>query len=274
VTKILVLANETIGGRNLIEKVQERSGADVEYFVVVPQARPRRGNVVYDEAVRDMAQVRVDLMLAFMRDNNIPGSGEVGDQDPFLAATDAVASEGIDEIIVSTLPAETSGWLKRDLPERLREATGLPVDHVVSDVVGEGLPFDVTLVAANVTVASEELHSRLKQLAEESPHRFIVVVPQEHAQGHAVGEARERLGQLLSSLRSEGIVAAGMIGDPDPYTAIMNAVDYFYISEIVISTLPETSSKWVADKLVDRIQTAANKPVEHIESSGVGAAAS
>ena len=272
-TKILVLANETIGGRSLIEKVQERASADVAYWVVVPRARPRRGNVVYDEAVRDMAQVRVVLMKAFMRENGIKGDGEVGDPDPFLAATDAVHAEGIDEIIVSTLPAETSGWLKRDLPERLRESTGLPVEHVVSDVVGEGLPFDVTLVAANVTVASDELHNRLKALAADSPHRFIVVVPQDHAEGHAVSEARERLGRLLGSLRSEGIVAAGMIGDPDPYTAIMNAVDYFYISEIVISTLPETSSKWVADKLVDRIQTATNKPVEHIESTGVPAEA-
>ena len=272
-TKILVLANETIGGRSLIEKVQERHAPDVEYWVVVPRARPRRGNVVYDEAVRDMAQVRVDLMLAFMRENDIKGGGEVGDPDPFLAATDAVASEGIDEIIVSTLPAETSGWMKRDLPERLRDETGLPVEHVISDVVGEGLPFNVTLVAANVTVASEELHGRLKQLADESPHRFIVVVPQDHAQGHAVAEARDRLVQLLESLRGEGIVAAGMIGDPDPYTAIMNAVDYFYISEIVISTLPEASSKWVADKLVDRVQNASGKPVDHIESKPVGAEA-
>jgi hypothetical protein len=273
VTKILVLANETIGGKNLIDKVLERSGGDVSFHVVVPQARPRRGNVVYDEAVRDMAQVRVDLMLAFMRDNDIKGSGEVGDQDPFLAATDAVAAERIDEIIVSTLPAATSGWMRRDLPERLQESTGLPVEHVVSDVVGEGLPFDVTLVAANVTVSSDELTARLKALAAESPHRFIVVLPQEHVQGHAVAEARERLGQLLQSLRGEGIVAAGMIGDPDPYTAIMNAVDYFFISEIVISTLPEGSSKWVADKLVDRVQSAANKPVEHIESSPVAAEA-
>jgi hypothetical protein len=184
-----------------------------------------------------------------------------------------VAAEGIDEIIVSTLPAETSGWMRRDLPERLHEATGRPVEHVISDVVGEGLPFDVTLVAANVTVASEELHNRLKELAAESPHRFIVIVPQASVAGHAVAEARERLAQLLKSLRDEGIVAAGMIGDPDPYTAIMNAVDYFYISEIVISTLPEASSKWVADKLVDRVASASNKPVEHIESTGVGAGA-
>jgi hypothetical protein len=273
VTKILVLANETIGGRSLIEKVQERQGEDVEYWVVVPRARPRRGNVVYDEAVRDMAQVRVDLMLAFMRDNGIKGGGEVGDPDPFLAATDAIAAERVDEVIVSTLPAETSGWMKRDLPERLREVTGLPVEHVISDVVGEGLPFDVTLVVANVTVTSDELTGRLKELAADSPHRFIVVVPQSSVQGNAVAEARDRLGRLLASLRDEGIVAAGMIGDPDPFTAIMNAVDYFFISEIVISTLPEASSKWVADKLVDRVASASNKPVEHIESAAVPAEA-
>ena len=57
-----------------------------------------------------------------------------------------------------------------------------------------------------------------------------------------------------------------MIGDPDPYTAVMNAVQYFHISEIVISTLPEGSSQWVADKLVERVRGATNVPVEHIES--------
>jgi hypothetical protein len=57
-----------------------------------------------------------------------------------------------------------------------------------------------------------------------------------------------------------------MIGDPDPYTATMNAVQYFRISDVVISTLPEDESRWVADKLVDRVRGAANVPVEHIES--------
>jgi hypothetical protein len=58
-----------------------------------------------------------------------------------------------------------------------------------------------------------------------------------------------------------------MIGDPDPYTAAMNAVQYFHISQIVISTLPEGTSKWVADKLVERVQKDSGKPVEHIESA-------
>ena len=273
--KVLVLANETIGGEKLLDAVRERAarGDDVEFFVVVPQTRPRHGNVIYDDAVRDSAQVRVDLALEFMHAEGIAGSGEVGDADPLNAAKDAIAEHAIDEILVSTLPAQSSGWLRRDLPERLQEETGLPVQHVVVDLVRDGLPFDVTLVMANQTAASPELLQRLEALAAEGPHRFIVVVPQDHGMGHAVEESRARLKQLLDSLHAEGIVAAGMIGDPDPYTAAMNALQYFHISQVVISTLPEGTSKWVADKLVERVQEATNRPVEHIESQPAGAEA-
>ena len=109
------------------------------------------------------------------------------------------------------------------------------------DLDAEGLPFDVTLVVANQTAAGAELVERLEALADEGPRRFIVVVPAGLGRRAARSrEARERLRQLLDvAARATGIVAAGMIGDPDPYTAAMNAVQYFHISEIVISTLPE-----------------------------------
>jgi hypothetical protein len=275
VTDILVLANETIGGKNLLDAVlrhRDETGGDARFHVVVPQTRPRHGNVIYDDAVRDSAQVRVDLALAFMQDEGIEGTGEVGDADPYNAVLDAIGERHIDELLVSTLPASASGWLRRDLIDRLREGTGLPVEHVVVDLAAEGLPFDVTLVVANQTVASTELRDHLRKLADEGPHRFIVVVPLDSKEGNATAEARTRLEQLVASLDDAGIVAAGMIGDPDPYTATMNAVQYFHLSEIVISTLPEDRSKWVADKLVDRVRGATNLPVEHIESSaGVGA---
>jgi hypothetical protein len=268
-TDILVLANETIGGKNLLDTVLRRrdeAGGDVHFHVVVPLTRPRHGNVVYDEAVREGAQVRVDLALAFMREQGIEGTGEVGDSDPYNAAMDAIAERHIDEVIVSTLPAAASGWLRRDLPERLREGSGLPVEHVVVDLGAEGLPFDVTLVLANRTAASPELIDRLTALAAEGPHRIIAVVPLEARDGNAARDARERLAKLMASLEDAGIVAAGMIGDPDPYTAAMNALQFFRISEVVISTLPGDASRWVADKLVDRVRNSANVPVEHIES--------
>jgi hypothetical protein len=266
--EILVLANETIGGEKLLEAVRARHAqGDARFHVVVPLTRPRHGNVIYDDAVRDSAQVRVDLALAFMREEGIEGRGEVGDGDPMNAAKDAIAEHGITEIIVSTLPAQSSGWMKRDLIEALEGETALPVEHVVVDLARDGLPFDVTLVVANQTVAGGELVRRLKELAAEGPRRFIIVVPQDHGEGHAVKAARDRLRRLLESLEQEGIVAAGLIGDPDPYDATMNAVQFFHISDIVVSTLPSNRSRWVADKLVDRVQNATNKPVEHVESS-------
>jgi hypothetical protein len=266
--EVLVLANETIGGAKLLDAVRERHAqGDARFHVVVPKTRPRYGNVIYDEAVRDSAQVRVDLALAFMRDEGIEGTGEVGDGDPLNAALDAIASHRITEIIVSTLPAQSSGWMKRDLIDALRDATGLEVSHVVVDLAREGLPFDVTLVVANQTVAGRELVDHLTSLAEQGPRRFIVVVPQDSGDGRATKQARERLGTLLESLKDEGIVAAGYIGDPDPFTATMNAVQFFHISEVVISTLPEGTSKWVADKLVERVKKVTNRPVEHVESS-------
>src|SRR4051794_23102041 len=129
-TDILVLANETIGGKSLLDAVRKRRdeahGSELRFHVVVPQTRPQHGNVIYDDVVRASAQVRVDLALAFMRDEGIEGTGEVGDADPYNAAMDAIGAHGIDEIIISTLPATTSGWLRRGPIGRRREQTRAP----------------------------------------------------------------------------------------------------------------------------------------------------
>ncbi len=265
---VLVLANQTIGGQALLDAIRDRHAAgDARFVVVVPQNRPQHGQVIYLEAVRDAAQVRVDLALAFMREEGIQGTGEVGDPDPFSAAMDAIAHYKIDEVILSTLPTTSSGWLRRDLPERIEQDSGLPVNHVVTDIARDGLPFDVCLVVANQTMAGNELVQRLKAKAEEGPRRFILAVPQGAGDGEVVGPARARLKGLLASLEAEGIVAAGMIAHTDPFTATMNAVQNFLISEIVISTLPENRSEWTKNGLIEKVQEATNKPVEHVESA-------
>jgi len=265
---VLVLANQTIGGQALLDAIRDRHAAgDARFVVVVPQNRPQHGQVIYLEAVRDAAQVRVDLALAFMREEGIQGTGEVGDPDPFSAAMDAIAHYKIDEVILSTLPTTSSGWLRRDLPERIEQDSGLPVNHVVTDIARDGLPFEVCLVVANQTMAGNELVQRLKAKAEEGPRRFILAVPQGAGDGEVVGPARARLKGLLASLEAEGIVAAGMIAHTDPFTATMNAVQNFLISEIVISTLPENRSEWTKNGLIEKVQEATNKPVEHVESA-------
>ena len=69
---------------------------------------------------------------------------------------------------------------------------------------------------------------------------------------------------MLGRLRERGLSAAGMIGDPDPYTAIMNALQYFRVDDIVISTFAETKSGWLRADLIERVRSATGKPVEHV----------
>ena len=72
---------------------------------------------------------------------------------------------------------------------------------------------------------------------------------------------------MLGRLREAGLTAAGMIGDPDPYTAIMNALQYFRVDDIVISTFAETKSGWLRADLIQRVRNASGKEVEHVVQS-------
>jgi hypothetical protein len=273
---LLVVANQTIGGQRLLDRVKEKvdaAGGDIRVVFVVPRNQPQFGNVIYDEAVFDAAQVRVDLVRGYLRQFGVDAVGEVGDPDPYSATMDAIPEFKPDEIIVSTLPATSSGWMRRDLIERIGEATGLPVEHVVVDPTVEGLVADITLLIANRTASGEELLSHLKRKTEQDRARvFICVVPQEGGQGLAARQARARLAQLIDRLQSAGLLVAGMIGDPDPYTATMNALQFFRVTDIVISTLPATRSGWLRADLIERVRKASGKPVEHLEG-GEGAAA-
>jgi len=264
---VLVVANDTHGGRSLIDAIKARAAqGDARFVVIAPQNKPQSGLVIYDEAVRDAARHRVDATLSALRELGIEARGDVMDPDPFNATLDAVREYGIDEIIVSTHPETRSGWLRRDLVERVQEATGLPVQHVVVDLDADREEATHTLVVANRTAAGDPLFAELERRAAEGPHRFTVIVPQDGGEGHHAAQARERLTLLLSRLHEEGIPATGGIGDPDPYTAVMNALQFYRVDEIVISTLPKMRSRWLRSDLVERVKRATACPVEHVVS--------
>ncbi len=270
-TEILVVANRTLGGEKLLDVVRTRAKSEegVRFRLVVPQSKPSAGMVIYDEAVRESARARIELADSLLASEGIAMTGEVGDPDPFLATMDAVAAHRPDEIIISTHPATHSGWLRRDLIERVHNASGLPVEHIVTDLKREGLPFDVTLVIASKTSSGEELIERLREKAAQDDsdgrHRlFIAVVPQQDGHGHAAHEARARLETMLGKLRALGLLASGMIGDPDPYTATLNALELFRVDDVVISTLPDQRSGWMRANLIERVRHATAAPVEHV----------
>jgi hypothetical protein len=274
---ILVIGNETLAGQKLFEAVRDKvedAGGDARVVVCVPRNRPKHGNIIYDDFVFDAAKVRIDLARRFLREHGIQAIGDIGDPDPYTAAMDAVAEHNPDEVIVSTYPATVSGWLRRDLIERIEDASGLPVTHVVQDIEAEGVPFEVTVVVAARTASGDELleHLKAKKASGGRDHMFIVVVPQEGGEGQHAARARARMAQLVDRLLAEGMLAAGMIGDPDPYTATMNVLQVFRVDDIVISTLPATRSGWLRADLIERVRKASHKPVEHIEATDRSAA--
>jgi hypothetical protein len=264
--KILVVANETVTGRALIDAVKARTAAGpIAVHVICPQNQPSHGYVVYDETVRAAAENRLAMTLAQLREIGVEASGEVMDPDPYSATMDAVGERDYDEIVISTHPDTRSGWLRQDLVTRVAQATRRPVEHVVVDFgptdTGEETR---TLVVANQTVAGQALIDKLEQLAAEGPHRFIVVVPQG---GAGEQEAHRRLAHTLERLNEQGVEAIGQVTHPDPYTAVQQGLRFYGVDEVVISTFPETRSGWLRADLVGRVEASTDKPVHHVVAS-------
>jgi hypothetical protein len=264
--KILVVANETLTGDELLDAVRAKAG-DSETLVVViaPVNAPREGYVVYDNTRRAAAGRRLDRTLTSFREAGIAATGHVVDNDPLAAVKDAIAIEEPDELIVSTHPEATSGWRRRNLLEEIRKAAGpLPVEHVVSDVAARVGAQNI-LVIANETVLGEPLLERIREKARAGQTSFLIISPQSDPEQGSHPEAERRLRQVLTQLRAEGIEAHGQVAHPDPFTAAMHAVRDERIDAILVSTFPEQrGSSWLRRDLVGRLTSEAKVPVEHV----------
>jgi hypothetical protein len=137
--RILVIANETVGGGPLRKQIEERSaGYDTTVLVVSPALNsPIRHWASDEDPAREEARQRLDTSLQRLRENGIEASGEVGDADPLQAIEDAVRTFGPDEIVISTHPEGRSHWLERGVVTRARERFAVPITHVVVDLEAE-----------------------------------------------------------------------------------------------------------------------------------------
>jgi hypothetical protein len=137
--RILVIANETVGGTTLRSVILERS-LDVreEVLVVTPALNsPLRHWVSDDDGARAAAQRRLEKSLAHLAETGVEARGEIGDGDPLQAIEDALRTFGADEIIISTHPEGRSNWLERGVVENARERFAVPITHVVVDLEAE-----------------------------------------------------------------------------------------------------------------------------------------
>jgi hypothetical protein len=133
--RILVVANETVGGRELLDCVRTRAEShDARVLVVCPALNsPLRHWASDEDAARAAAQQRLDASLAAMREEGVEAEGEIGDGDPIQAVEDALRTFQPDELIVSTHPPGRSHWLERGAVDKIRDRFELPVTHVVVD---------------------------------------------------------------------------------------------------------------------------------------------
>lgn len=263
-TTVLVVANETLSGDELIAAVRRRAGeGPIRVVVVAPVNVPSAGYVVYRDSRRASAGRRLQRTLEALRAAGIPAHGGVFDDEPLAAVKDVLAVEDIDEIIVSTHPETKSGWLRKNLLDEIRKVAGTrPLEHVVADVSGkEGAN---VLVVANETVLGDALLDRIRARAKEGPASFLVVSPQSDPSRGAHPEAERRLRAAVATLRSEGIDVHGQIAHPDPYTAAMQAIREERTDEIIVSTFRGERSGWLRRDLVGRLRADSGLPVEHV----------
>jgi GABA permease len=137
--RVLVLANETVEGTELLNELRaiDRAGK-AEYFVCVP-ANPidtgqalHQGAVYMWDATVQAAQDRLDRTLTILRNENLAASGELGDYRPLRALAHAVETFHPDRLVICTHPLDRSAWLRYDVVDRAREAyPALPVTHIV-----------------------------------------------------------------------------------------------------------------------------------------------
>ena len=137
--RLLVIANETVGGEALRERVEEHSsGHPTQVLVVTPALNsPVRTFTSDVDRAREEAQQRLDASLARLREAGIEARGEVGDGDPLQAMEDALRTFGADEIIISTHPEGRSPGLERGVVSGARERFAVPITHVVVDLAEE-----------------------------------------------------------------------------------------------------------------------------------------
>jgi predicted deacetylase len=266
---VLVIANETVAGQSLIEALGRRKDGGLLVTVICPVNQPREGYVVYEDTRRASAGRRLDKTLETLREDGIKASGFVVDADPVAAVRDALAQlePRPDEIVVSTHPRQRSGWLRRDVVERIkRAAEGLPVEHVVVDLEKEASAEANVLVVANETVVGDPLLGKIRERAAQGPVSFLIVSPQSDATASEHPEAERRLRRAMTLLRGEGIDVHGQIAHPDPFTAAMQAVQDERIDEIIVSTFPgEKRSTWLRGDIINRLQKQTGLPVTHVE---------
>lgn len=137
--RILVIANETVGGDELLSLLgRKAAGMREDVLLVCPALNSRVRTWTSDEdGARSAARARLDASLAQLAAAGVTARGEIGDGDPLQALEDALREFPADEIVLSTHPPGRSHWLEQGVVELARQRYDVPITHVVVDVTAQ-----------------------------------------------------------------------------------------------------------------------------------------
>jgi hypothetical protein len=148
VSKVLIVANESVEGPALLDALRRIGDhAASDYFVMVP-AHPledveARGLSAIatpwnQEGAIGEAQKRLAETLDILKEEGLTASGEVGDPVPARAVDDALLIFDADVIVIASLDTDDeSGFLRKGLIDKVRSAHP---DAEVIHISSEGSP--------------------------------------------------------------------------------------------------------------------------------------
>ncbi len=132
ISRVLIVAHKTAATQPLLDAVRERAQRGrCAFTLLVPNATHGLHKVVdpEDQAASEAQSVLDRALPLLQQAAGAPVEGLLGDADPVAAVHDAINLHGFDEVIVSTLSAKVSRWLRLDLPSKVA-GMGLPVTTV------------------------------------------------------------------------------------------------------------------------------------------------
>lgn len=286
---VLIVAHQTVKTDRLLEAVRVRAQhGQARFHLLVPRLAPHgKHRLIDDVGLDDQAsrQVLEEALPLLSRAAGSEVTGSLGVPGPMTAIQAEVARDSYDEIIISTLPARISRWLKTDLVSKAR-GLGLPVTHVqaieapasharVETAASERATAEPAhiLVVAHQTAVTERLLEAVRRRAERGSAWFHLIVPRIPQEGdetvdpeQASEEAQHVLEEALPRLsEAAGREVGGSLGDAEPLMAIQDALNFGRYDEIIISTLPPRISRWLRLDLVSKAR-GLGLPVTHVEA--------
>jgi hypothetical protein len=120
-THLLVVANRTVDSPELLDALARRAEhGPVSATLLVPTAWSDRA----------AATERLEQAVVELRERGVQAEGVLGDADPMIAVQEAWDPARFDEVVVSTLAAGSSRWMRIDLPSRVAKLTDCNATHV------------------------------------------------------------------------------------------------------------------------------------------------